>query len=128
MLALQQRQLVAAQLVHAQAQAQAAQAQAAQALHRPGSDPAARARYVVDKKQREVYVGNLTPGVASIDVVREVFDGALARVFPESVANGPAVIASTWTARKNSVSSSCVRNSSRTPRCIWTRPTWAGGP
>lgn len=98
MLALQQRQLVAAQLVHAQAQAQAAQAQAAQAaaagvgIHHPGADPAARARYVVDKKQREVYVGNLTPGVASIDVVREVFDGALARVFPESVANGPAVI------------------------------------
>ena len=110
MLALQQRQLVAAQLVHAQAQAQAAQAQAAQALHRPGSDPAARARYVVDKKQREVYVGNLTPGVASIDVVREVFDGALARVFPESVANGPAVINVNMDgSQKNSVSSSCVR-------------------
>ena len=44
-----------------------------------------------NKKQREVYVGNLTIGVVADVMLRELFNGALAHLVPDPVANPPVV-------------------------------------
>ena len=72
---LQQRQALAAQWL---AQNQAAQAQGADAAQ--------------NKKQREVYVGNLTVGVVTQDVVRELFDTVMSQILPRAAEAGPPVI------------------------------------
>ena len=44
-----------------------------------------------NKKQREVYVGNLTIGVVADVMLRELFNGALAHLVPDPIANPPVV-------------------------------------
>ncbi|KAK9824055.1 hypothetical protein WJX72_007388 [[Myrmecia] bisecta] len=46
-----------------------------------------------NKKQREVYVGNLTIGVVNDLMLRELFNGALSHLVPDPVANPPVVSA-----------------------------------
>jgi splicing factor U2AF 65 kDa subunit len=46
---------------------------------------------VSTKKQREVYVGNLTIGVVTDVMLRELFNGALSHLVPDPVANPPVV-------------------------------------
>eukprot|EP00193_Tetraselmis_chui_P009847 CAMPEP_0177779310 /NCGR_PEP_ID=MMETSP0491_2-20121128/16507_1 /TAXON_ID=63592 /ORGANISM="Tetraselmis chuii, Strain PLY429" /LENGTH=346 /DNA_ID=CAMNT_0019298817 /DNA_START=897 /DNA_END=1937 /DNA_ORIENTATION=+ len=70
-----QQQLIAQQLLAAQQQAAAAGANAAQA----------------SKKQREVYVGNLTIGIVNDVMLRELFNGALASLVPDPQTNPPVV-------------------------------------
>jgi len=54
---------------------------------------AATAAATQTKKQREVYVGNLTIGVVSVAMLTELFNGALLSILPESErANGAPVI------------------------------------
>ena len=43
------------------------------------------------KKQREVYVGNLTIGVVTDQMLKELFNGALAHLVPDPIANPPVV-------------------------------------
>mmetsp|Transcript_6083 Transcript_6083/g.15682 ORF Transcript_6083/g.15682 Transcript_6083/m.15682 type:complete len:349 (+) Transcript_6083:684-1730(+) len=70
-----QQQLLAQQLLAAQQQAAMAGANAQQA----------------SKKQREVYVGNLTIGVVSEMMLRELFNGALSSLVPDPQTNPPVV-------------------------------------
>jgi splicing factor U2AF 65 kDa subunit len=49
---------------------------------------------VANKKQREVYVGNLTIGVVTDVMLRELFNGALAHLVPDPISNPPVVTAS----------------------------------
>lgn len=44
-----------------------------------------------NKKQREVYVGNLTIGVVNDNMLRELFNGALAHLVPNAAANPPVI-------------------------------------
>jgi splicing factor U2AF 65 kDa subunit len=46
---------------------------------------------VSTKKQREVYVGNLTIGVVTDVMLRELFNGALSHLVPDPVTNPPVV-------------------------------------
>lgn len=46
---------------------------------------------IANKKQREVYVGNLTIGVVTADMLRELFNGALSSLVPDPVTNPPVV-------------------------------------
>eukprot|EP00959_Pyramimonas_sp_CCMP1952_P076656 1602034-Pyramimonas_sp.AAC.1 len=41
------------------------------------------------KKQREIYVGNLTVGLVTTQMLRDLFNGALGAMDPESVVNPP---------------------------------------
>ena len=43
------------------------------------------------KKQREVYVGNLTIGSVNDVMLRELFNGALAHLMPDAATNPPVV-------------------------------------
>lgn len=44
-----------------------------------------------NKKQREIYVGNLTIGVVVDTMLRDLFNGALAHLVPDPVANPPVI-------------------------------------
>lgn len=44
-----------------------------------------------NKKQREIYVGNLTIGVVTDTMLRDLFNGALAHLVPDPVANPPVI-------------------------------------
>lgn len=44
-----------------------------------------------NKKQREVYVGNLTIGVVNEQMLRELFNGALSTLVPDPNTNPPVV-------------------------------------
>ena len=46
---------------------------------------------VTGRKQREVYVGNLTIGVVTDIMLKELFSGALAHLVPDPVGNPPVV-------------------------------------
>lgn len=46
---------------------------------------------IANKKQREVYVGNLTIGIVNADMLRELFNGALSSLVPDPVTNPPVV-------------------------------------
>ncbi len=46
-----------------------------------------------NKKQREIYVGNLTVGVVSAEMLRDLFNGALAHLVQDPAANPPVVTA-----------------------------------
>ena len=43
------------------------------------------------KKQREVYVGNLTIGSVNDVMLKELFNGALAHLMPDAATNPPVV-------------------------------------
>ena len=72
---LQQRQLLAAQWL---SQSQSAQQQ--------------RQHATQNKKQREVYVGNLSVGVVTQDTIRELFDTVMSQILPAATAAGPPVL------------------------------------
>jgi splicing factor U2AF 65 kDa subunit len=74
--ALQQQQFLAAQLVGG-----------AGAPGAPGADPTAAA---LDRKQREVYIGNLAIGSTTSEVLKDFFNQAMAHLVPDPV-NGPPV-------------------------------------
>ena len=78
---LQQRQLLAAQWL---SQNHSAQQQAAAAGGAAG--------WSQNKKQREVYVGNLAVGVVNQDVIRELFDTVMSQILPAATAAGAPVI------------------------------------
>lgn len=46
---------------------------------------------VTGRKQREVYVGNLTIGVVTDVMLKELFSGALAHLVPDPIGNPPVV-------------------------------------
>lgn len=46
---------------------------------------------IANKKQREVYVGNLTIGIVTADMLRELFNGALSSLVPDPITNPPVV-------------------------------------
>ena len=46
---------------------------------------------VTGRKQREVYVGNLTIGVVTDVMLKELFNGALAHLVPDPIGNPPVV-------------------------------------
>lgn len=55
-----------------------------QALSGPGS-------MLSNKKQREIYVGNLTIGVVTDVMLKDLFNGALSHLVPDPVNNPPVV-------------------------------------
>lgn len=44
-----------------------------------------------NKKQREVYVGNLTIGVVTDSMLRELFNAALSHLVPDPITNPPVI-------------------------------------
>ena len=46
---------------------------------------------VSDKKQREVYVGNLAIGIVSPEILREFFNQVFAHMVPDPIASPPVV-------------------------------------
>eukprot|EP00210_Caulerpa_lentillifera_P004172 g3978.t1 len=46
---------------------------------------------IANKKQREVYVGNLTIGIVTAEMLRELFNGALSSLVPDPITNPPVV-------------------------------------
>ena len=44
-----------------------------------------------NKKQREIYVGNLTIGVVNESMLRDLFNAALAHLVPDAAANPPVI-------------------------------------
>ena len=46
---------------------------------------------LANKKQRSVYIGNLTIGVVTDAMIRELFNAALANFVPDPVSNPPVV-------------------------------------
>ncbi len=82
-----QRQLMAQQAALQQQQQAAAAAAAAAAATALPLDP--NAPNPATRKQREIYIGNLAIGVVNADILKELFNAALANLVPDPVTNPP---------------------------------------
>lgn len=57
---------------------------------------AASAVMAASKTQREVYVGNLMPGLVTADMLRQLFDSTMAAAFPDKVEEGAVGVCRGW--------------------------------
>jgi len=62
-----------------------------------------------NKKQREIYVGNLTIGVVVDTMLRDLFNGALAHLVPDPVANPPVINAALDPSGVTTLFASCTQ-------------------
>ncbi|KAL4432874.1 hypothetical protein ABPG77_008200 [Micractinium sp. CCAP 211/92] len=86
-----QRQLLAQQLIMGVPgiQAPAGASLAVAAAAQPGGYT--QEQITIDRKQREIYIGNLAVGITTKELLREFFDQVFAHLVPDPAANPPVV-------------------------------------
>lgn len=86
-----QQQLLQQQLVLQQQAAAQAAVQAQQAARQAAKTAALKENGPANKKQRELYVGNLNPGVVTDNILTELFNGALAHLVADAQCAPPVI-------------------------------------